>query len=101
MGDNISYLLVMDQNLGQHEPSKSMVDGNVPIRESNDGEKSNKRNQCKYAPPSISSLGRHFKKYGGEKSKKYNQCDFASFRSDHLRVHLKIHTGEKQNKCNQ
>ena len=37
----------------------------------------------------------------GEKSNKCNQCDYASSRAVHLRIHLKTNTGEKSNKCNQ
>ena len=37
----------------------------------------------------------------GEKSNKCNQCDFTSFWAGNLRTHLKTHSGEKSNKCKQ
>ena len=33
----------------------------------------------------------------GEKSNKCNQCNYASIQAGHLRSHLKKHTGEKSN----
>ena len=64
-------------------------------REKNNGEKSNKCNQCEFASAQAGSLNRHLKTHSGEKSNKCNQSDFASLQPGPLKRHLKTHSGEK------
>ena len=42
MRDNTSSTLIMDQNLGQHDSNKSKANVKLPIRETNNGKRSNK-----------------------------------------------------------
>ena len=63
----------MDQTLEQHDSSGNKTNVKVPMRETNNGEKTNK---C-------------------------NQCAFAASQAGDLKIHLKTHSGEKPNKCNQ
>ena len=86
----------MDQH--QHYSTESRANVNVPMTETNNGEKSNKCNQCAFASSQASDLRRHLKTHTGEKTNKCNQCDFASYQASDLRRHLKAHTGEKSNK---
>ena len=99
-------VLVMDQNLKQHESGKSKADINIVMREMDNaddlrthlqmhgGEKPNKCNQCDYASSRADHLRTHLKTH------KCNRCNFASSRADMLRRHVKLHNGEKSNKCN-
>ena len=64
---HISYMLNMDQNLKQPDLCKNTAD-QVPLRETNGREKSNKCNQCDYASSRASHLRRHFKRHTGKKS---------------------------------
>ena len=90
----------MDQNLADDSEIRANVD--IPLRnKKNEGEKSNKCNQCQYASSVKSSLKSHLKMHSGEKSYKCNQCDFTSSQASNLCSHLKTHSGEKSNKCNQ
>ena len=74
----IGYLVVMDQNLKDDNFIKSGGNVNVPMRTTNnDGEKSNKCNQCEYASSVRSSLKSHLEMHSGEKSNKCNQCSYA------------------------
>ena len=43
----------------------------------------------------------HLKTQGGEKSNKCNQCNYAPVWVNDLRAYLKRHSGEKSNKCYQ
>ena len=97
MGDNISYLLVMDQNLGQHNSEKS----NVKVKIRSNAEKPNKCNQCDFATSRADHLWTHLKIHSGEKPNKCNQCDSAFSQAGDLKRHFKTHSGEKSNKCNQ
>ena len=91
----------MDQNLMDDNFIESRVNEDVPLRNTNnEGENSNKCNQCEYASSVKSSLRTHLKIHSGEKSNKCNQCDYTSSHPGHLRIHLKTHSGEKSNKCN-
>ena len=96
-----SCTAVMDQNLRQYDSSKSNGNGEVPKRETNHAEKSNKCNQCDFVSSFASALRRHLKTHIGEKSNKCSQCDYASSHTGTLGRHLKRHSGEKPNKCNQ
>ena len=61
--DNICYLVVMDDNF-----SESGINVNVTLRNTNnEGEKSNKCNQCNYASSQACSLKRHLITHSGEK----------------------------------
>ena len=71
--DNILNLLVMDQNHLMDDFSENSVNVDIPLRNPNDE---------------------------GEKSNKCNQCDYASSQAGNLRAHLKTHNWEKSNKCN-
>ena len=80
----------------------SGVNADVPFRNTNnEGVKSNKCNQCDYAPSHAGDIRKHLKTHSGEKSNKCNQCDYASSQASNLMRHLKTHSGEKSNKCNQ
>ena len=98
--DKVPYSLIMDQNIKDANFNKSWNNIDFPLENTNnEGEKSNKCNQCKFASSLKSSLRRHLKIHSGDKSNKCNQCDYASFEAGHLRRHLKTHSGEKSNKC--
>ena len=89
----------MDHNLEDDDCSVSGFNGDIPVRNTNnEGEKSNKCNQCEYASSVKGSLRSHLKMHSGEKSNKCNQCDYASSHASALRTHMKIHSGEKPNK---
>ena len=62
----------MDQNLIDDDFSESGVNEGVPLRNTNNE---------------------------GENSNKCNQCDYASSDAGNLRAHLKIHSGEKLKCC--
>ena len=94
------YWLEMDQNLEQRDLGKNTAN-QVPIRETDGREKSNKCHQCDSTFSQAGHLRTHMKTHSGEKSNKCNQCDFASSRAGSLRTHLKTHSGEKSNKCSQ
>ena len=79
----------MAQNLKHENLSKS---GN----DVDEGEKSNKCNQCDYASSWAGALRTHLKLHSGEKSNKCNQCDFASSYTSALRTHLKTHSNLKK-----
>ena len=99
---NIPLLIVMDHNLKDDGFCESGVNEDIPLRnKNNEGEKSNKCNQCEYAPSKKSSFRSHLKIHSGDKSNKCNQCDYACSQAGTLRRHLKTHSGEKPNKCNQ
>ena len=49
----------MDQNLEKHDTNKSKAK-EKPMKETNSEEKSNKCNQCDYAPSSKDHLRRHW-----------------------------------------
>ena len=69
----------MDQDLIDDDISKSGVNVDVPLRNTNnEGEKSNKCNQCDYASSYPSNLRKHFKTHSVVKSNKCNQCNYAS-----------------------
>ena len=88
----------MDQDLLDDDFSESGFNADIPLRNTNnEGEKSNKCNQCEYASTLKSHLRRHLKTHSGEKSNKCNQCDFASSQSGNLKTHLRTHSGEKLN----
>ena len=92
----------MDQNLLDDEFCESGVNVDIPLRKTNnEGEKSNKCNQCEYASSVKSSLRTHLKIHSGEKSNRCNLCNYACSDPSALRTHLKTHSGEKSNKCNQ
>ena len=102
--DNILYidLVVMDQHPEDDEFGKSRANEAISLRSTNnEGDKSNRCNQCEYASSVKSSLKNHIKIHSGEKPNKCNQCDYASSHASDLRKHLKTHSGEKSNKCNQ
>ena len=82
----------MDQHLTDDNFSKGGINADVPLRNTNnEGEKSNKCNQCEYASSVNSRLKSHLKIQSGEKPNKCNQCDYSSTNAGHLRVHLKTH----------
>ena len=95
-----SQWLEMDQNLEQQSFGINTAN-QVPIRDTDGREKSNKCNQCDYASSRADSLRTHFKIHSGEKSNKCSQCHYASSDVGNLRRHLRTHSGEKSNKCNQ
>ena len=85
---------MMDQILDD-DFYESRVNVDIPLRyTNNEGEKSNKCNQCDFASAQAGTLRTHLKTHSGEKSNKCNQCDFASSQAGHLRGHLKMHSGE-------
>ena len=90
-------------DLSPVSPAFCMYDYTIKSKmmEINDGEHSNKCNQCEYSSSNAGTFRRHLKKHSGVKSNKCNQCDFASSQAGDLRRHLKTHSGEKANKCNQ
>ena len=60
--DNVSSLVVMGQHLINVEFSESGANVDIPLRNTNkEGEKSNKCNQCDYAPSQASNLRTHLK----------------------------------------
>ena len=67
--DNIPQLIVMDQHLKEDDFSEHVVNVDIPLRNTNnEGEKSNKCNQCEYASSEKSRLRSHLKIHSGEKS---------------------------------
>ena len=58
-------VLVMDQNVKQHESGKSKADINIVMREMDNAD----------------DLRTHLQMHGGEKPNKCNQCDYASSRA--------------------
>ena len=85
----------MDQNLIDDDFSgKEVNEDNLLRNTNNDGENSNKYNQCDYTSSVESSLRRHLKTHKGEKSNKCNQAE-------DFRRYLKTHSEEMSNKCNQ
>ena len=87
-GDNTSYVLVMDQHIGQ-----------LGLNESKSNEKLNKCSQYDFASSDTGNLGRHLETHSGEKQNKCSQSDYASARVSHLKSHLKTHSGEKTKIC--
>ena len=80
----------MDHNLEDDDCSVSGFNGYITVRNTNnEGEKSNKCNQCDYATAHAGNLRTHFKMHSGEKPNKCNQCDYASSEAVKLRRHLK------------
>ena len=70
--------------------SENSVNVDIPLRNTNDeGEKSNKCNQCDYASSQAGHLRKHLKIHSGEKSNKCNQCNYASYNASALRTQLK------------
>ena len=98
-GKHSWYMVMMDKDLGNHDLGLTEAMSKA-TRETKNGEKSNKCNQCDYASSLASDLRRHLKRHSGVKPNKCNQCDFASYHSGNLRRHLKTHSGDKQYKCN-
>ena len=87
----------MDQHLeSNYTKSNDIV--RDQMKESDDKEKPNKCNQCKYSFSYGSVLRTHLKTHSGEKPNNCTQCDFASAHAISLRRHLKTHSGEKSNK---
>ena len=94
---NILYLVVMDQHRKDDFFSENGVDVDIPLRNTNnEGEKSNKCNQCDYASSQAGNLGRHLTTHIGEKTNKCKKCEFASSCADVSRAHFKTHSGEKR-----
>ena len=93
-------MLEMDQNLEQRDLGKNTAN-EIPMRETDGREKSNKCNQCDSAFSRASHLRIHLRTHSGEKPNKCNQCDYASPHAFALRNHLKTHSGKKLDKCNQ
>ena len=86
----------MDQDPMDDDFSECRVNEDVPLRNTNnEGEKSNKCNQCDYSSSQAGNLRAHLRTHSGEKSNKCNQCNYTSFRAGDLRTHLKTHSGEK------
>ena len=85
--------------MDEHLESDNMSEGNaivrVQMKETNNGEKPNKCNQCDYASNHAGNLRDHLKTHSGEKPHKCNQCKYASSQATNLRRHLKMHSGEK------
>ena len=77
----------MDQNCIDDDFSENLVN--------DEGEKSNKCNQCDYASSQAGNLGRHLTTHIGEKTNKCKKCEFASSCADVSRAHFKTHSGEK------
>ena len=78
----------MDQNLIDDDFCESGVNVDNLLRNTNnEGENSNKCNQCDFASSYASVLRTHLKTHSGEKSNKCNQCDFAS---SNLKTHTDI-----------
>ena len=72
-----STLPEMDRNLGQRDLGKNTAN-DIPIREADGREKSNKCYQCDSTFSRADNLRTHLKTHSGEKSYKCNQCDYAS-----------------------
>ena len=60
--DNIPVMVMMDQNLDD-DFYESGVNVDIPTNTNNEGEKSNKCNQCEYASSVKSSLRSHLREY--------------------------------------
>ena len=88
-------MLVMDQNVEQHNSNKNKSSEQIPIREANNEEKSSKCDQCDYASSHASKLRIHLKTHTGEKPNKCSQCDYASSYIGNLRKHIKKHLSNK------
>ena len=70
-------MVEMDQTLDQNGSRKSNnVKATMTAR--NNGEKSNKCNQCNYASSDAGKLRKHLKTHTGEKSNKCSQCEYTS-----------------------
>ena len=84
-------MLGMDQNLEQQYLGKNTAI-EIPIREADGRENTNKCNQCDFASSQAGDLRRHLRTHSGEKPNKCNKCDFASSRASNLGAHLKTHS---------
>ena len=82
----------MDQNLEERDLGENTSNCNeMPIRETDGREKSNKCNQCDSAFSRVSHLRTHLRTHSGEKPNKCNLCDFASIQPNQLTKHMNKH----------
>ena len=89
----------MEQSPGNLSVNNASIE--IFMKNTKNGVKQNKCNQCDYANSRPSHLRIHLKIHSGEKSNKCDQCGYTSSQASNLKTHMKTHSGEKPHNCNQ
>ena len=95
-------MVIMEYNLGIHDPSMNNVNGKNPTETTIRRDRSYKCNQCGFEFSQARNLRSHMKIHSSEKPYKCNQCNYTCARRSHLRSHkARRHSGERLIKCEQ